>query len=65
MIKTFQAIMGFLTLIGINALAAFLALRLIGLEVAYWRCVLLAGVYVVFRTYDKMWIDSVKDARGK
>jgi cation transporter-like permease len=54
------SIFGFLLLISINAFAAFCATRLLGLDIEYWRCVLLAIVWVVFRTYDKLWIDSLR-----
>lgn len=64
-VKTFQAFMGFLTLIAINAFAAFSFLRLAGVEIAYWRCVLIAIVYVIFRTYDKMWVESVRETSKK
>lgn len=60
-----KSILGFCVLIGINAFAAFCATRLIGIEISYFRCVLLAVVWVVFRTYDKLWIDSLREAIKK
>lgn len=60
-----KSIIGFFLLITINAFAAFCATRLLGVEIAYWRCALLAVVWVVFRTYDKLWIDSLREATKK
>ena len=48
-----KMVVGAVALVGFNALFFFGAFRIIGYDVDYRKCVLLALLYIVFRAYDR------------
>lgn len=48
-----KMVVGAVTLVAVNALFFFGAFYAIQYDIAYWRCVVLSLLYIVFRAFDK------------
>ena len=58
-----RGIFGFIVMCSINAVLVFALTQLLGVEVEYINCVLISGVYILWRTYDSVVFRKIRNGQ--
>jgi hypothetical protein len=59
----FRGVLGFVVMCSVNATAVFAVTQLLGMEVKYINCVMIACVYVLWSTYDTLVFRKLRNGK--